>query len=73
MLIGAMEKMKAASKLIASTGQGEEARVPELETLHATHFLTKPYDTERLVKTLHDTRTSSVGGISRRTWSRWRR
>ena len=54
-LIRAIKKMKATMKFIASTGQGEEARVPELETLHVTNLLTKPYDTERLLKTLHDT------------------
>jgi PAS domain S-box-containing protein len=57
MLIRAIKKMKATMKFIASTGQGEEARLPELETLHVTNFLTKPYDTERLLKTLHDTLT----------------
>jgi PAS domain S-box-containing protein len=58
MLIRTIKKMKPAMKFIASTGQGEETRVPELETLHVTNFLTKPYDTERLLKTLCDTLTS---------------
>ena len=58
MLIRAIRKMKPAMKFIASTGQGEETRVPELETLHVANFLTKPYDTERLLKTLRDTLTS---------------
>ena len=57
MLIRAIKKMKPSMKFIASTGQGEETRVPELETLHVTNFLTKPYDTERLLKTLCDTLT----------------
>jgi DNA-binding NtrC family response regulator len=47
--------MKPEALFIASTGQGEETRVPELQSLDVTNFLTKPYDTERLLKTLHDT------------------
>ena len=58
MLIRALKKMKPTMKFIASTGQGEQTREPELNTLRVTNFLTKPYDTERLLKKLRDTLTS---------------
>lgn len=58
MLIRAIKKMKPTMKFIASTGQGEETRVSELQSMDVVNFLTKPYDTERLLKTLHDTLTS---------------
>ena len=58
MLIRAIQKMKPAMKFIASTGQGEETRVPELETLGITNCLTKPYDTNRLLTTLRETLAS---------------
>jgi two-component system, cell cycle sensor histidine kinase and response regulator CckA len=58
MLVRAILKMKPAMKFIASTGQGEETRVPELQTLGVTNCLTKPYDTDRLLRTLRDTLAS---------------
>jgi PAS domain S-box-containing protein len=64
MLVRAIKKMKPAMKFIASTGQGEETRTQELETLQVTNFLTKPYDTEHFLKTLHDTLTVQPSGLS---------
>jgi DNA-binding NtrC family response regulator len=44
--------MRPDTKFIASTGQGEETRVPELQSLGVISFLTKPYDTDKLLRTL---------------------
>jgi PAS domain S-box-containing protein len=51
-LIRTIKRMKPDARFIASTGQGEETRVAELESLGVTNFLTKPYDTGRLLETL---------------------
>jgi PAS domain S-box-containing protein len=53
-LIRAMKKMKPEMLFIASTGQGADTRVAELESLGVGNFLTKPYDTAKLLKTLRD-------------------
>ena len=60
-VIRAIKRMKPEALFIASTGQGEETRVPELQRLDVTNFLTKPYDTERLLKVLHATLTRKSG------------
>jgi two-component system cell cycle sensor histidine kinase/response regulator CckA len=54
-LIRAIKKMKPAMMFIASTGQGEETRMGELESLGVKNFLTKPYDTHTLLTTVRDT------------------
>lgn len=53
-VIRAINKMKPGTKFIASTGQGEETRVTELKSLGVQTFLTKPYDSERLLKTIRE-------------------
>jgi PAS domain S-box-containing protein len=52
-IIRAFKKMKPDMHFIASSGHGEETRVSELEALHVKNFLTKPYDTEKLLMTLN--------------------
>ena len=47
-----IRKMKPDMALIASTGQGEYANIAELQPLGVVNFLTKPYDTEKLLITL---------------------
>jgi CheY-like chemotaxis protein len=47
-----IRKMKPDMALIASTGQGEYANIAELQPLGVVNFLTKPYDTEKLLMTL---------------------
>ena len=54
-VIRAINRMKPGTKYIASTGQGEEMHVTELKGLGVQAFLTKPYDSERLLKTIRDT------------------
>jgi PAS domain S-box-containing protein len=51
-LIRATKKMRPNMAFIVSTGQGEETHVSELQGLNVTNFLTKPYDTKRLLKTI---------------------
>lgn len=53
-VIRAINKMKPGTRFIASTGQGEETRVSELKSLGVETFLTKPYDAEKLLKTLRE-------------------
>jgi len=50
-LVRTIKKMKPDTKFIASTGQGEETRVAELQSLGVANFLMKPYDTGRLLQT----------------------
>src|SRR3984893_4572177 len=54
-LIRAIKQMKPATMFIASTGQGEETRMAELESVGVRNFLTKPYDTHTLLTTVRDT------------------
>jgi DNA-binding response OmpR family regulator len=57
-LIRALKKMKTDVVFIASTGQGEEPRVTELQELGVTNFLAKPYDSGKLL--------SAIGSLLRR-------
>jgi DNA-binding NtrC family response regulator len=40
---------------IASTGQGEENRLSELQALGVSNFLGKPYDAQTLLTKVRDT------------------
>ena len=51
-LVRAIKKMKPNTTFIASTGQGEETRVDELQSLGVANVLTKPYDTGKLLQTI---------------------
>jgi two-component system, cell cycle sensor histidine kinase and response regulator CckA len=53
-LARALKKMKSDLPIIASTGQGEQAGLPEFEALGVKNFLAKPYNTEQLLATIHD-------------------
>lgn len=53
-LVRAIKRMRPEMNFIASSGQSEEPRVPELESLSVQNFLTKPYDTKRLLGTVRD-------------------
>lgn len=52
-LIRAFKKMKPDMLFVASTGYGKPTHRAELQALNVTSFLNKPYDTQRLLKTLH--------------------
>jgi two-component system, cell cycle sensor histidine kinase and response regulator CckA len=54
-LARALRKMKSDLPIIASTGQGEQSRLAEFQALGVKNFLTKPYDTQQLLATIHDT------------------
>jgi len=54
-LVRSLKKMRPDLSIIASTGQSEQAGVAELQSLGVKNFLTKPYNTERLLATLDDT------------------
>ena len=51
-LIRTIKKIKPDARVIASTGQGDETRVTELRDLGVTNFLSKPYDTSKLLTTV---------------------
>jgi PAS domain S-box-containing protein len=51
-LVRALKKMKSDIPIIASTGQGEQSGMAELQSLGVKSFLTKPYDTEKLLATV---------------------
>ena len=51
-LIRALRKMKPDLVFIASSGQGEQTRLSELQSLKVSNFLSKPYDTQKLLMTL---------------------
>ena len=54
-LVRSLKKMRPDLSIVASTGQGEQASTAELKLLGVKNFLTKPYNTERLLATLDDT------------------
>ena len=54
-LVRSLKKMRPDLSIVASSGQGEQAGVAELQSLGVKNFLTKPYNTERLLATLDDT------------------
>lgn len=49
-----IKKIKPDAILVASTGQGDLADVAELQALGVVNFLTKPYDSPKLLETLRD-------------------
>ena len=54
-LIRTLQKMKPDVRIIASTGRGgQEQHAHELENLNVGVCLTKPYNRNKLLKTLHD-------------------
>jgi two-component system cell cycle sensor histidine kinase/response regulator CckA len=53
-LVRSLKKMRPDLAIVASTGQGEQAGVAELQSLGVKNFLTKPYDTQQLLATIHD-------------------
>jgi DNA-binding NtrC family response regulator len=55
MLARALRKMKPDLPVIASTGQGEPLSAAEFQALGVKNFLTKPYNTEKLLATVHET------------------
>jgi CheY-like chemotaxis protein len=52
-LIRSLKKIKSSVPFIASTGQSEHTHARELEQLGVKSLLTKPYDTQKLLETLH--------------------
>jgi len=54
-LARALRKMKSDLPIIASTGQGEQAAAADFEALGVKNILAKPYNTEQLLVTVHDT------------------
>jgi CheY-like chemotaxis protein len=53
-LVRAIKKMRPEIVFVATSGQGEEPRLPELESLQVKNFLTKPYGTKRFLQTIQD-------------------
>ena len=51
-LVRALRKMKPNVPIIASTGQEDQPGITELRSLGVKNFLAKPYDTDKLLRTL---------------------
>jgi PAS domain S-box-containing protein len=51
-LVRTLKKMKSDLAIIASTGQDDQPRLLELQSLGVKDFLTKPYSAEKLLTTL---------------------
>jgi PAS domain S-box-containing protein len=66
-LVRTIKKMKPGTMFIASTGQGEETRTGELESLGVRNFLTKPYDTHKLLTTVRDTLSGAASSVESRS------
>ena len=64
MLIRAIKKMKPDTAILASTGQGEQGRMAELQSLSVNNFLAKPYNTEKLLLGLRNALEGRVGDSS---------
>jgi DNA-binding NtrC family response regulator len=57
-LIRTMQKMKPGVRLVASTGRGgQDGRADEIAHLNVRASLTKPYNKNKLLTTLHDVLT----------------
>jgi PAS domain S-box-containing protein len=54
-LVRSLRKMRPDVPIIASTGQSAEPSVAEFQALNVKNFLTKPYNTQQLLTTIHDT------------------
>jgi FixJ family two-component response regulator len=54
-LARALRKMKSDLPIIASTGQGEQTGLTDFQALGVKNFLAKPYNTQQLLATVHDT------------------
>jgi PAS domain S-box-containing protein len=54
-LARALRKMKSDLPIIASSGQGEQAGLADFEALGVKSILAKPYNTQQLLATVHDT------------------
>jgi PAS domain S-box-containing protein len=63
-LIRAIQQIRPGLKCIASTGQGEQTRLTELQSLGVVNVLSKPYDTQKLLKTIRDAITGPLDGPS---------
>ena len=59
-LARALKKMKPDVSIIMSTGQGDHAHDSELEALGIADLMTKPYDTGKLLQTVHHALTSAA-------------
>jgi CheY-like chemotaxis protein len=53
-LIRSLKKVKPDVRVIASTGEGEEAHRGEFQELGVVNFLTKPYDAEKLITSVQN-------------------
>ncbi|PYL73460.1 MAG: hybrid sensor histidine kinase/response regulator, partial [Verrucomicrobia bacterium] len=56
-LIRAIKKMRPGMCFIAATGESEHSHEPGLQELGVSSLLTKPYDTQDLLKTLRNALT----------------
>jgi CheY-like chemotaxis protein len=54
-LIRSLKRVRPEVRVIASTGEGEEAHHREFQELGIINFLTKPYDAEKLLTAVRDT------------------
>jgi PAS domain S-box-containing protein len=53
-LIRTLQKMRSEVRIIASTGRGGQQEAHDLASLNVRAFLTKPYNKNKLLATLHD-------------------
>ena len=58
-LVPCAQEHETQVPIIASTGQGEETRASEMQALHVTNFLSKPYDSGQLLEALRDVFTNA--------------
>jgi len=58
-LVRALKKMKPDIPIIVSTGQSDQPSYAELESLGVKKFLTKPYNTKKLLTAVRDTLTDN--------------
>ena len=56
-LVRALRKMKPDVRIIAFTGQDQQARLSELQAMKVNNFLSKPFGTDKLLAAVH----TSVG------------
>jgi len=65
-LIRALKKIKPDMIFIASTGQDGEPRLAELQELGVVNFLSKPYDTRKLLTVLESAVSKQLAPLSKK-------
>ncbi len=60
-VIRAIQKMRPDMTFVVSSGHGDDVRATDLEGLGVTQILSKPYDSGKVLRVVHDALTRQEG------------